>query len=104
MSEPVSLTCGNPQLRFLPMKIEISSSEAARTLGDCLAKIRHTGAVFVLTKNRRPVAELSPVAGARETQLSRLWQAMREMPVDPEFARDLERVNAADTVQRNPWP
>lgn len=86
------------------MKIEISTTEAARTLGDCLAKIRHTGTVFVLTKNRRPVAELSPVAGTRETQLSRFWQVMRDMPVDPEFARDLERVNAADTIEHNPWP
>lgn len=86
------------------MKVEITTTEAARTLGDCLARIRHTGVVFVLTKNHRPVAELSPVMGARETRLARLWQAMRDMPVDPEFAHDLERVNAADTVAKNPWP
>ena len=89
---------------MLAMRVEISTTEAARTLGDCLSRVRHTGTVFVLTKNHRPVAELSPVAGARETRLTRLWQVMRDMPVDEEFARDLERVNAADTVERNPWP
>lgn len=86
------------------MKVEISTTEAARTLGDCLARIRYAGVVFVLTKNHKPVAELSPVAGSRETYLARLWQVMRNMPVDPEFARDLKRVNDADTVAPNPWP
>ncbi len=58
----------------------------------------------MLTKNHKPVAELSPVAGSRETHLARLWHVMRNMPVDTEFARDLQRVNAADTIEANPWP
>jgi antitoxin (DNA-binding transcriptional repressor) of toxin-antitoxin stability system len=99
------LTNRNPQFTvFSIMKVEISTTKAARNFGDCLARIRHTGDVFVLTKNHRPVAELSPVVGARNTRLERLWRVMREMPVDPDFARDLERVNASDTVANNPWP
>lgn len=86
------------------MRIEISTTEAARKLGDCLARIKHTGDRFVLTKNRRPVAELGPVAGSRSTNLHRLWMAMHETRADEEFASDLKRVNASDSVQENPWP
>jgi len=86
------------------MKIEISTTEAARKLGECLARIRHTGDRYILTKNRRPVAELGPVAGNRRTNLHRLWMTMHETRADEAFASDLERVNTSDTVQENPWP
>jgi len=85
------------------MKIKIASTEAARNLGECLARIRHTGDHFILMKNSRPVAELGPVSGARRSTLRRLWTAMRESRVDEDFARDLERVNASDTPMENPW-
>jgi len=84
--------------------IRISSTVAARSLGECLARIRHTGDRFVLMKNRRPVAELGPVSGTRRTTLRALWMAMRETKADEDFARDLERVNAADALMGNPWP
>jgi antitoxin (DNA-binding transcriptional repressor) of toxin-antitoxin stability system len=85
------------------MKIRISSTEAARNLGECLARIKHTGDRFVLMKNRRPVAELGPVSGTRRTTLRMLWAAMRESRADEAFARDLERVNASDVPLENPW-
>lgn len=85
------------------MKIKISSTEAARNLGECLARIRHTGDRFVLMKNRRPVAELGPVSGTRGSTLRTLWIAMREAKVDEDFVRDLERVNAADAPMENTW-
>jgi antitoxin (DNA-binding transcriptional repressor) of toxin-antitoxin stability system len=85
------------------MKIEISTTEAARNLGDCLARIKHTGDHFVLMKNNRPIAELGPVAGARRMTLGSLWEAMRNVGADDEFARDLEKVNDSDTVLDNPW-
>ncbi len=86
------------------MKIEVSSTEAARNLGDFLARIKHTGDSYVIMKNNRPVAELGPVAGARGTTLGRLWNALREVSVDGDFASDLDRVNRSDTVMENPWP
>ncbi len=86
------------------MKIEISSTEVARNLGECLARIKHAGVRFVLTKNGKPVAELGPVAGTRGTTLSELWLAMREVKADDEFAADLTRVSASDSVMENPWP
>jgi antitoxin (DNA-binding transcriptional repressor) of toxin-antitoxin stability system len=85
------------------MRIEISSTEAARNLGECLARIRHRGDRFILTKNRRPVAELGPVSGTRRCTLRALWTAMRESRADEDFARDLERVNASDAPLENPW-
>ena len=84
-------------------KIPISTTEAARNLGDCLAKIRHTGVRFVLMKNRKPVAELGPVAGTGSTSLLRMWEAMREVEADSKFADDLEQVNRSDQVLVNPW-
>lgn len=83
--------------------MQISSTEAARNLGDLLARIKHRGERFVITKNNRPVAELGPVTGARETTLAGLWAAMRAVRPDEDFAADLERVNAADKVLENPW-
>ncbi len=85
------------------MKIRISSTDAARNLGEYLARIRHTGDRFVLMKNRRPVAELGPVSGTRRTTLRLLWAAMRETKADEDFAGDLERVNASDVPMDNPW-
>ena len=88
---------------FTSMKIRISSTEAARNLGECLARIKHTGDRYVLMKNRRPIAELGPVSGTRGSTLSMVWEAMRESRADEEFARDLERVNASDVPMENPW-
>lgn len=86
------------------MRIQISTTEAARNLGDCLARIKHTGDHYILTKNRRPVAELGPVAGNRGASLQDLWEAMRQVEVDRDFASDLADVNEADEIQQNPWP
>lgn len=85
------------------MKIEISSTEAARNLGECLARIKHTGDRYVLTKNHRPVAELVPVSGTREVSLRDMWNAMRAVAADEGFAADLERVNDSDQLMANPW-
>jgi antitoxin (DNA-binding transcriptional repressor) of toxin-antitoxin stability system len=85
------------------MRTIISSTEVARNLGDFLARVKHKGDRFVIMKNNRPVAELGPVSGVRETTLGALWAAMREVKVDEDFAGDLERVNTADSVMENPW-
>lgn len=85
------------------MKVTISTTDAARNLGDCLARIKHTGDSFLLLKNDKPVAELVPLAGSRAITLRELWRIWSEIPTDPDFARDLERVNRADQVLDNPW-
>jgi antitoxin (DNA-binding transcriptional repressor) of toxin-antitoxin stability system len=85
------------------MSIRISSTEAARNLGDCLARIKHTGETFVLTKNQKPVALLAPLPAPRTAPLKKVLEALRALPSDPGFADDLERVNAADRPLDNPW-
>jgi hypothetical protein len=85
------------------VKIKISSTEAARNLGECLERIKHKGDRFLLMKNRRPIAELGPVSGTRVATLNMLWTAKRETRAVEDFAKDLECVNAADIPLENPW-
>ena len=85
------------------MKIEISSTDAARNLGDCLARIKYGGDRFLIMKNNRPIAELGPVSGTRGATLQELWNAMRASKADESFANDLETVNASDRIMDDPW-
>jgi len=80
----------------------VSSTEVARHLGDYLARVKHKGERFILTKNHRPVAELSPTSHRIGTvaDLLRLW---RHDPEDPAFADDLEKANSKELPEPNPW-
>jgi len=80
----------------------VSSTEVARHLGDYLARVKHKGERFILTKNHRPVAELSPTSRRHGTvaDLLRLW---RHDPEDPAFADDLEKANSKELPEPNPW-
>ena len=88
---------------ILRMSIIISTTEAARHLGDYLARVKHKGEHFILTKNGQPVAELSPAKGSRRATWAELLAAVSQLPVDPTFADDLEKVNKADSIPENPW-
>lgn len=81
----------------------ISTTDAARHLGDYLARVKHRGEHFLLTKNDQPVAELSPARGSRRATWEELVAAVARLPRDPGFADDLERVNQADQEEQNPW-
>jgi len=85
------------------MRVTVSTTWAARNLGDCLARIKHTGDHFLLVKNGKPVAELVPVAGSRRATLGELWDALATVRPDAGFADDLRTVNAADRILDNPW-
>ena len=85
------------------MKVTVSTTWAARNLGDCLARIKHTGDEFVLVKNGKPVAELVPVAGSRRATLRQVWDALASIRPDASFADDLNTVNKADRILDNPW-
>lgn len=85
------------------MKTSISSTTLVRHMGDCLAKIKYRGDHFVITKNEEPVAELIPVEALRRGKWGELADALHGLPVDPTFADDLDRVNAADREPENPW-
>ncbi len=85
------------------MRIVISSTEAVRNFGDCLARIRYRGDSFLITRNDQAVAELVPAAGTRRARWGELVAAVAGLPHDPGFADDLERVNDADQIPANPW-
>jgi antitoxin (DNA-binding transcriptional repressor) of toxin-antitoxin stability system len=88
---------------FLRMTTTITSTEAARHLGDYLARVKHKGEHFVLTKNDLPIAELSPASGSRRATWAELKAVVERLPHDPSFADDLEKVNDADQPAANPW-
>lgn len=85
------------------MATMISTTEAARHLGDVLARVKHKGETFLLTKNDQAIAELAPAAGSRRATWGELKAAVARLPHDPEFADDLERVAEADQPTGNPW-
>lgn len=84
------------------MSVKISSTKAARNLGDCLARIKHAGETFVLTKNDKPVALLAPLPAPRTAPLKDVVEALRQLPPDPGFSDALEEVNASDRPLENP--
>lgn len=81
----------------------ISTTEAARHLGDYLARVKHKGEHFILAKNDQAIAELSPAPGSRRATWGEVVDALEGLPHDPTFASDLEKVNAADQIPENPW-
>jgi len=85
------------------MKIQISSTEAVRRFGDCLARIKYRGDSFIITRNDEAVAELVPVAGVRRATWGAILSALDGLPRDPGFGDDLEAVNQSDQIASNPW-
>ena len=85
------------------MTLSISSTEAVRGFGDCLARVKHRGDSFIITKNNRAVAKLVPAREARETTAGMLFDLLRQLPVaDAAYAADLERANSKE-LPSNPW-
>jgi antitoxin (DNA-binding transcriptional repressor) of toxin-antitoxin stability system len=85
------------------MRIEISSTEAVRNFGDCLARIKHRNDTLVITKSNKPVAELRPIDAKPRGTLGdflRLWKRDSD---DATFADDLERANSKEIPGTNPW-
>jgi prevent-host-death family protein len=86
------------------MEHRISASELARRLGDVLGRVRYRGDAFLVERHNRPIARISPVAGAARPSLRdalAAWAAAGEP--DPGFADDLEQVGALDRAAGNPW-
>ena len=85
------------------MKIEITSTKAARHFGDCLSRVKYRGDTFVITRNEEAIAELIPAPGSRRGTWAELMEALEGLPHDETFASDLEAVNASDQIPVNPW-
>jgi len=86
------------------METTISTTEAARHLGDVLARVKHLGENFLLTKNDQPLARLGPVESSRRGATgAEIMRALEQLPTDPGLADDLEKVNRADQIPTDPW-
>jgi len=81
----------------------ISSTEAARSFGDCLARVKHTGESLLICKKSTPVAVLSPAPGAGRMTVKEFVDLWSGFGFDEEFADDLERVGREDQPLENPW-
>lgn len=85
------------------METAISSTEAARHLGDVLARVKHAGETFIVTKSDKPLARLMPIPGKNGGRGCDIMNALAQLPHDPDFADDLEKVNQMDRLPINPW-
>lgn len=91
------------KIHIYVMKLEISSTKAARQFGDCLARVKYRGDTFIITRNDERVAELTPVGGNAGAKWSEICEALAGFPAYSGFADDLEAVNRLDKVPDNPW-
>jgi len=85
------------------MSFILSSSEAVRHFGEVLARVKHAGESFVLTKSDKPLARLVPYRASPGARGAEIMKALERLPHDADFADDLERVNRMDRVPENPW-
>lgn len=85
------------------MESTISTTEAVRHFGDLLARVKHAGESFLLTKSNKPLARLIPVGDRVGASGREILEALAGLPSDPGFADDMERVGRADVPPENPW-
>jgi antitoxin (DNA-binding transcriptional repressor) of toxin-antitoxin stability system len=85
------------------MRFEISSTEAVRNFGDCLARIKYRNDTLVITKSNKPVAELRPIVAEPHGTLEDFLRLWSRDPDDATFADDLERANSKELPILNPW-
>lgn len=77
----------------------ISSTEAVRSFGEYLAKVRHTGESFEILKSNLPVAQLIPSKKESTATVADFVAAWRES----DFSETLQDVNQQDEPPDNPW-
>lgn len=88
---------------YFCMNLTITSTEAVRSFGDCLARIKHRGDTFVITKNRRPVAKLTAANETEVATVGELFDLLRHSPpADAAYVSDLEHANSKE-LPSNPW-
>jgi antitoxin (DNA-binding transcriptional repressor) of toxin-antitoxin stability system len=85
------------------MKLEISSTDAVRNFGHCLAQVKYRGDSFLITKNKERVAELSPLIQERSGTIKDFLGLWIKDPEDISFADDLEKANSKEMPESNPW-
>jgi len=85
------------------MESTISSTEAVRHFGEVLARVKHAGESFVVTKSNKPLARLVPVGHRVGASGREIMDALGKLPADRGFADDLQRVSRTDLLPEDPW-
>jgi antitoxin (DNA-binding transcriptional repressor) of toxin-antitoxin stability system len=85
------------------METRIPATRLARNLGDVLGRIRYRGETFVVERNGVPIARIGPVAPGAPIRLGDAVAAWGSVEADPDLARDLAAIGAADTPAESPW-
>lgn len=86
------------------MESRIAATALARNLGDILARVRYRGESFVVERNGKRIARVSPLEATSSVPLRIALAAWREAGrPDPTFANDLESIGQADRAPANPW-
>lgn len=80
----------------------ISSTDAVRSFGDCLAKIKHAGESFQILKNNVPIARLLPAEAPRSAatvgDFVAAWGGG-----DQELGAGLQEIDRGDQAPEDPW-
>ncbi len=87
------------------MDTTITATEAARHFSDLLNRVRYRGETFRIVRSGEEVAQLTAASPRSETSLRALLSKLEaERTDDPEFADDLERIQAEQPTQgEGPW-
>jgi antitoxin (DNA-binding transcriptional repressor) of toxin-antitoxin stability system len=86
------------------MEHRISATSLARNLGDVLARVRYRGESFIVERNGKRIARVSPLAVTMTVPLRVAFATWREgAGPDLGFASDLEAIGLADQAPANPW-
>ena len=88
------------------MPKRISSTEAARSFSDVVARVRYRGEEFVVEKGGEAVCKISPVGqGATKSTIADLLALLENVPPPDEGFKDTvrEAVRKQPKAPRSPW-
>lgn len=86
------------------MTESLTATELSRALSDVLNRVRYRGDTFDVVRNGEVVARLVPVQHPRSTVEGLLSMLAGVPKCGPDFAEDLEAVQAAQpTLGSDPW-
>ncbi len=88
------------------MDTVITATDLARSLSDILNRVRYKGETFVIQRKGEPIATLAPSGPKPGATLRELMAVLEGLiPVDEDFADDLEAVQASQPrLEAPPWP
>ena len=85
-------------------KKRISSTALARSLGDILNRVHYRGKSFIVLRNGKEIAVLTPHSKPERKILRQVLEPWIEArKTDPEWGELLEKIGRDDRPLENPW-